>query len=126
MKAKLVLLHWKDAVTPTQGWTDINDLQTELAECCSVGFIVEENSKTITVVSHISGDKESTDIDGSLVLDKSWIIERQDLTISYVPEKDIERVFNKDDAILLATLVGRAKIKLSTLHEYLEKEANAL
>ena len=46
--------------------------------------------------------------------------------LRYVPEKDIERVFNKDDAILLATLVGRAKIKLSTLHEYLEKEANAL
>ena len=48
MKAKLVLLHWKDAVTPTQGWTDINELQTELAECVSVGFVVEENDQTIT------------------------------------------------------------------------------
>ena len=45
MKAKLVLLHWKDAVSPTHGWTDINELETELAECCSVGFIVEENDK---------------------------------------------------------------------------------
>jgi len=95
MKAKLVLLHWKDAVSPTHGWTDINELETELAECCSVGFIVEENDKTITVVSHITGDKESTDIDGSLVLDKSWIIERQDLVISYMPEKDIGEIVGK-------------------------------
>ena len=95
MKAKLVLLYWKDAVSPTHGWTDINELETDLAECCSVGFIVEENDKTITVVSHITGDKENTDIDGSLVLDKSWIIERQDLVISYMPDKDIGEIVGK-------------------------------
>tara|TARA_R110002050_G_scaffold86112_2_gene183311 strand:- start:86 stop:310 length:225 start_codon:yes stop_codon:yes gene_type:complete len=58
-------------------------------------FYCRRKCKTITVVSHISGDKESTDIDGSLVLDKSWIIERQDLTISYVPEKDIGEIIGK-------------------------------
>ena len=95
MKAKLVLLHWKDAVTPTQGWTDINELQTELAECVSVGFVVEENDQTITIVSHVTGDNEGTDIDGSLVLDKSWIIEKQNLIICYVPDKNIGEIVGK-------------------------------
>jgi hypothetical protein len=89
MTIKLVLLHWKDAVTPTQGWTDINELETELAECVSVGFVVEENNETITIVSHMTGDKEGTDIDGSLVLDKSWIKHREDLVIPYTPDFDI-------------------------------------
>ncbi len=89
MTTKLVLLHWKDAVTPTQGWTDINELETELAECVSVGFVVEENDETITIVSHMTGDKEGTDIDGSLVLDKSWIKHREDLVIPYMPDFDI-------------------------------------
>ena len=89
MKVKLVLLYWKDAVTPTQGWTDINELETELAECVSVGFVVEENDETITIVSHMTGDKEGTDIDGSLVLDKSWIKHREDLVIPYTPGFDI-------------------------------------
>ncbi len=81
MKVKLVLLYWKDAVTPTQGWTDINELESELAECVSAGFVVEENNETITIVSHMTGDNEGTDIDGSLVLDKSWIKHREDLVI---------------------------------------------
>ncbi len=89
MTTKLVLLHWKDAVTPTQGWTDINELETELAECVSVGFVVEENNETITIVSHMTGDNEGTDIDGSLVLDKSWIKHREDLVIPYMPDFDI-------------------------------------
>ena len=89
MTTKRVLLHWKDAVTPTQGWTDINELETELAECVSVGFVVEENNETITIVSHMTGDNEGTDIDGSLVLDKSWIKHREDLVIPYMPDFDI-------------------------------------
>ena len=68
---------------------DINELETELAECVSVGFVVEENNETITIVSHITGDKEGTDIDGSLVLDKSWIKHREDLVIPYTPDFDI-------------------------------------
>jgi hypothetical protein len=81
MKPTLVFLNWEDAVTPTTGWTNIKDLKPELADCISIGLIVEENEKTITIVSHISGDKEGTDIDGSLVLDKSWIKFRLDLPI---------------------------------------------
>ena len=81
MTAKLVFLIWEDAVTPTSGWTDIKELKSELAECISVGLVIEENDKTITIVSHISGDSQGTDIDGSLVLDKSWIKFRFDLPI---------------------------------------------
>tara|TARA_R100000008_G_C3540127_1_gene144282 strand:+ start:81 stop:299 length:219 start_codon:yes stop_codon:yes gene_type:complete len=46
--------------------------------------------------------------------------------LSYVPEKDIERLFHKEEAILLSTLIERAKAKLVTLHDHLQREGNAL
>ena len=81
MKPKLVILNWEDAITPTSGWTNINDLDNSLADCISIGLIIEENEKSITIVSHISGSDIQVDIDGSLVLDKSWIKFRKDLPL---------------------------------------------
>jgi hypothetical protein len=110
MKAKLVLLHWEDAITPTDGWTDITELKSELANCVSVGFVVEETDKLISIVSHISGDEDGTDIDGSLVVDKAWIKERQDLSLSFTPDKDIAELVGKwlDGSLI----VDKAKDKL--------------
>ena len=110
MKPKLTLINWEDAITPTDGWTDITELKSELADCVSVGFLVEENDKTITIVSHVSGDEDGTDIDGSLVLDKTWIKERQDMAINYTPDKDIGELVGKwlDGSLV----VDKAKDKL--------------
>ena len=85
----ITFINWDDAVTPTSGWTDIKELKPELADCISLGLIIEENDKTITIVSHISGDKEGRDIDGSLVLDKSWIKFRLDMP---VPEMTVDKL----------------------------------
>ena len=85
----ITFITWDDAVTPTSGWTDIKELKPELADCISLGLIIEENDITITIVSHISGDKEGTDIDGSLVLDKSWIKFRLDMP---VPEMTVDKL----------------------------------
>jgi len=79
MIPKLIIINWEDAITPTDGWTNINDLKSELADCISLGIVVEENEKTLTIISHISGDEKDVDIDGSLVLDKNWIKFRKDL-----------------------------------------------
>ena len=81
MKPKLVVINWEDAITPTSGWTNIKELENTLADCISIGLVVEENDKTITLVSHISGSDTQVDIDGSLVLDKSWIKYRKDLPL---------------------------------------------
>ena len=81
MKPKLVVINWEDAITPTSGWTNIKELENILADCISIGLVVEENDKTITLVSHISGSDTQVDIDGSLVLDKSWIKYRKDLPL---------------------------------------------
>ena len=89
MKPKLTLINWEDAITPTSSWTDIKDLKHELADCISIGLVVHEDEKTITIVSHISGDEESTDIDGSLVLYKTWIKYRKDLQL---PQSAIKKV----------------------------------
>ena len=70
---KLVMINWEDAISPTHGWTDIKDLRSQLADCISIGIVIAEDDKTITIVSHLSGDSSQTDIDGSLILDKSWI-----------------------------------------------------
>ena len=89
MKPKLTLINWEDAISPTSSWTDIKDLKHELADCISIGLVVLEDEKTITIVSHITGDEESTDIDGSLVLDKTWIKYRKDLPL---PKSAIKKV----------------------------------
>jgi hypothetical protein len=81
MKPKLVLINWEDAISPTSGWTNIKELEHNLADCISIGLVVEENDKTITLVSHISGSDIQVDIDGSLVVDKSWIKFRKDLPL---------------------------------------------
>ena len=72
---RLVMINWKDAISPTHGWTDVKDLRSQLADCISIGIVVAEDDKSITIVSHLSGDNNQTDIDGSLVLDKTWIKE---------------------------------------------------
>jgi len=99
MKPKLVLINWEDAISPTSGWTDINELQHKLADCISIGLVVEENDKTITLVSHISGSDTQVDIDGSLVVDKSWIKDRKDLTLpKHVTNKLKKWLLEKVDA----------------------------
>ena len=88
MKPKLVIINWEDAITPTSGWTNINDLDNALADCISIGLVVEENDKTIQV-----------DIDGSLVLDKSWIKFRKDLPLpKHTTNKLKKWLMEKSDA----------------------------
>ena len=99
MKPKLVIINWEDAITPTSGWTNINDLDNELADCISIGLVVEENEKSITIVSHISGSDIQVDIDGSLVLDKSWIKFRKDLPLpKHTTNKLKKWLMEKSDA----------------------------
>ena len=99
MKPKLVIINWEDAITPTSGWTNINDLDNALADCISIGLVVEENEKSITIVSHISGSDIQVDIDGSLVLDKSWIKVRKDLPLpKHTTNKLKKWLMEKSDA----------------------------
>ena len=97
MKPKLTLINWKDAISPTSSWTDIKDLKHELADCISIGLVVHEDEKTLTIVSHISGDDDGVDIDGSLVLDKTWIKFRKDLPIPTTTVKRISDWLQKKD-----------------------------
>ena len=99
MKPKLVIINWEDAITPTSGWTNINDLDNAIADCISIGLVVEENEKSITIVSHISGSDIQVDIDGSLVLDKSWIKFRKDLPLpKHTTNKLKKWLMEKSDA----------------------------
>lgn len=92
MNVKLTLIYWEDAISPTYGWTDINEVDSTLAECVSVGFVIKENNKTITIVSSLTGDKENTEVDGTLVLNKTWIKRREDLAIPYTPDCDVSKL----------------------------------
>ena len=99
MKPKLVIINWEDAITPTSGWTNINDLDNALADCISIGLVVEENEKSITIVYHISGSDIQVDIDGSMVLDKSWIKFRKDLPLpKHTTNKLKKWLMEKSDA----------------------------
>mgnify|MGYP003110022714 FL=1 len=90
---RLVIINWEDAISPTSGWTNIHELRSKLGDCVSMGIIVAENEKTITIVSHLSGDETQVDIDGSLVLDKSWIKECKQLPLPRSFNRKIKKWF---------------------------------
>ena len=99
MKPKLVIINWEDAITPTSGWTNINDLDNALADCISIGLVDEENEKSITKLTHISGSDMKVEIDCSLVLDKSWIKFRKDLPLpKHTTNKLKKWLMEKSDA----------------------------
>jgi len=66
---------------------------------------------------------EANLISFKLILDsKNQIITE----LKYISEQDIKRFFKKEEALLLSTLIQRAKSKLDPLHEYLQREGRAL
>ena len=46
--------------------------------------------------------------------------------LSQFPEKHIDKVFHSDEAWMVRSVIKKGKEKLSTLHEYLQRELQAL
>ena len=73
----LVIIEWHDAVTQGHGWrpiTKISQLEPEFIR--SIGWIVKEDDKGITLVSSITADG---DADGDVLIPVGCVISRTSL-----------------------------------------------
>lgn len=54
-EARLIEIHWVDAIAVGgEDWADEDDLDLDGAESIAVGYVVNENEETITVVSLVN------------------------------------------------------------------------
>lgn len=49
---KLVLVEWLDS-RRGEGWVRLNELETTLSHCRSVGWIIAKDSESVTLAGHI-------------------------------------------------------------------------
>lgn len=80
MSKKLVHIVWADSSSPASGgWVDIEDLDTKYAEIHSVGFVLYEDDKSITIAGHLHGFDETSQYAGSMNIPKSCIINADEI-----------------------------------------------
>lgn len=61
---KLVMIHWVDSSSRRGVWNPLEDLQinNDLLECVSVGFLVHESQDSVTLVSHLTAQQGGGDM----------------------------------------------------------------
>lgn len=84
---KLVLIVWEDPVTHHAGWFDLDEKtlsKLEMAEVRSVGWVIKEDRKKITIASSIISDR-GKDVEAScdVTVLKSQIIYREDIDVHF-------------------------------------------
>jgi|TARA_R110000787_G_scaffold286212_1_gene403738 hypothetical protein len=69
-----------------------------------------------------------TDKEGNIISFKVFIDRKGTLMTEFkqLPLGEVSKVFDKDDAPLIKKIIAEAEVKLSSLHEHLEKELNVL
>ena len=67
---RVTLVHWKDAVADV-GWDD--NIKSELHDCTSIGFIIDETKDALTLANTVSQDQSNCRIN----IPKKWILKRK-------------------------------------------------
>lgn len=82
MKEKPVLIIWEDAGSGDAGWRTLEDIQKKekLALVHTLGFLVIENKKQITVVQSIVQEKKG-DLNTPFSIPAGWIKKMKDLDV---------------------------------------------
>lgn len=77
----IIYLRWVDAVSSDQ-WTTINEVEHFAHEIHTVGMLLNENEKYITVNMNL--DPHGERISMTMVIPKSWIIHREEIKFKAV------------------------------------------
>ena len=77
---RVTLVHWKDAVADA-GWDD--NVKTELHDCTSIGFVIDENKDALTLANTVSQDQSNCRIH----IPKKWIQKRKDMKLENKQQK---------------------------------------
>jgi len=81
MKTKYInYIEWIDSFGCSSGWSEIQPIETVLI-CMSVGFVVSENDKTISLANSVAYETEDTkeQANGIMTIPKVSIISRKEL-----------------------------------------------
>lgn len=78
MKTKLIRTHvkWVDSVGPSRYWEHRDDVDHSVSHIETVGWLVHENKKSVTIASSVS--KNSGCYGGILTIPKFAITKRED------------------------------------------------
>ena len=71
---RVTLVYWKDAVADV-GWEE--SVKSELHDCTSIGFVVDETKDSLTLANTVSQDQSNCRIH----IPKKWIQKRKDIEL---------------------------------------------
>lgn len=76
---------WEDASSSGEGWANLNELleRVGVAVICSVGFVIKETDKEVTIVQSL-GTGDNSMVGHDMSIPKNCIMNRQ---VLYVKEK---------------------------------------
>lgn len=76
-KYRLLKVTWLDACSLPAGWKSVKKAKkSKPAEIVSVGYLVKERKRSITLVSSLTDDG---DCDGDVVIPRDWIVRTKKL-----------------------------------------------
>jgi hypothetical protein len=79
-KLPIVFVSWMDASHGPMGWSFKNEATFSCMKCISVGFLVKNKKKSISIVPHCNGDMVNTpQIAGVMNIPKGMILEMYEL-----------------------------------------------
>lgn len=74
-----VLIEWVDSHSPNcVGWIGPDEVPHHMTTCLSVGYILNEDKKTITLVAHVAGS-EADQVGGVMTIPTCAIVKRNKL-----------------------------------------------
>ena len=75
MKDKLLYLEWDDSASNINGvWKHLSALNNQSAQCRSVGFLLFEDHRCVTIACSVS---DTDDVTGNMTIPKSAITKRR-------------------------------------------------
>ncbi len=81
MKYKPIYIEWLDSFGCTGKWEDIEDYKSQPLICKTIGFIVFEDNKVISIASNIAEETELTfnQANGIMSIPKVSIVKRKNV-----------------------------------------------
>ena len=75
-----VLIEWIDSHSPnTSSWVPVDEIDTRPLKLVSIGYVVAECKRSVTLAAHVSASKNCDQVCGVMSIPKSCILKRQKL-----------------------------------------------
>lgn len=72
----LEAIEWIDSHSPSGGWHPWDEIDLRVLTLYSVGWVMHETKKVVTVVAHRSFDSPPSNVEGVITIPKAAIVSR--------------------------------------------------